>query len=74
MKGIKGSGERSRVVRVKISVTVDEELVRWMEELINRGLFRNRSHAVEIALRRMKRNGVRRVMEELIEGERRDRR
>jgi len=74
MKGIKGNEERSRVVRVKISVTVDEELVRWMEELIKRGLFRNKSHAVEIALKRMKRNGVRRVMEELIEGERRDRR
>jgi len=45
--------ERIQMVRAKISVTIDEELVKWVDEQIRRRRFRNRSHALEWALARV---------------------
>jgi len=41
------------MVRAKMSVTIDEELVKWIDEQIRRRRFRNRSHALEWALARV---------------------
>jgi len=38
------------LVRAKISVTIDREFVRWIDEQIETRRFRNRSHAIEWAL------------------------
>ena len=38
------------MVRVKVSVTIDRELVRWIDKQIETKRFRNRSHAIEWAL------------------------
>ena len=38
-----------------ISATIDEELIRWMSsELKNKTKYRNKSHLIEIALRKFK--------------------
>jgi Arc/MetJ-type ribon-helix-helix transcriptional regulator len=56
------------MVRRKVSVTVDEELVEWMDNLIQRNLFRNRSHVMEEALKHMKQKGIKRILLEKLEG------
>jgi len=38
------------IMKAKISVTVEQEIVDWMDEEIKTQRFRNRSHAVELAL------------------------
>ena len=37
-------------MKQKISVTIDENTVKLLEEIIKSGLFRNKSHAVEFSL------------------------
>lgn len=39
-------------MKSKISVTVDKEIVEWMDKQVETQRFRNRSHAVEVALMR----------------------
>lgn len=39
-------------MKLKISVTVDPDLVRWIDEQVKTQRFRNRSHAVDVALRK----------------------
>jgi len=39
-------------MKSKISVTVDEKIVVWIDEQVKTQRFRNRSHAVELALMR----------------------
>jgi len=41
-------------LRAKMSVTIDIELIHWVEEQITKQRFRNKSHAVEYALLRLK--------------------
>ena len=53
--------------KVKISTTIDEKLVQWIDELVVRGLFRNRSHIVEEALKYVQKNGVEKIIIEKIE-------
>jgi len=38
------------VMKQSISVTVDKELVEWIDKQVETQRFRNRSHAVEVAL------------------------
>ncbi len=40
------------LAKVKVSVTIDRELVRWVEGQVKAKRFRNRSHAIEWALAR----------------------
>ena len=40
------------VMKSKISVTVDKQIVEWMDKQVETQRFRNRSHAVEVALMR----------------------
>lgn len=42
--------EEITVVRAKVSVTIDTELVQWVDEQVKARRFRNRSHAFEWAL------------------------
>ena len=37
-------------MKAKISVTVDKKIVDWIDERVKTQRFRNRSHAVELAL------------------------
>ncbi len=39
------------MARVKITVTIDSEVICRVDELVKRQIYRNRSHAVEVALR-----------------------
>jgi Arc/MetJ-type ribon-helix-helix transcriptional regulator len=39
-------------MKSKISVTVDKQIVEWMDKQVATQRFRNRSHAVEVALMR----------------------
>ena len=38
------------VVRIKTSVTLEKELLEWMDEKIKRGIYASRSHAIRYAL------------------------
>ncbi|MBA7676040.1 hypothetical protein ES703_84280 [subsurface metagenome] len=40
------------MTKVKVSATIDRELVRWVDGQIKTRRFRNRSHAIEWALAR----------------------
>ena len=40
-------------MKQSISVTVDKEIVEWIDEQVKTQRFRNRSHAVEVALRKL---------------------
>jgi len=38
------------IMKAKMSVTVDKKLVEWIDRRVETQRFRNRSHAVELAL------------------------
>jgi len=38
------------IMKAKMSVTVDQKLVEWIDRQVETQRFRNRSHAVELAL------------------------
>jgi Arc/MetJ-type ribon-helix-helix transcriptional regulator len=40
-------------MKSKISVTVDKEIVEWLDQNVKTQKFRNRSHGVELALMKM---------------------
>lgn len=40
-------------MKSKISVTVDKDIVEWLDQNVKTQRFRNRSHGVEVALLRM---------------------
>jgi Arc/MetJ-type ribon-helix-helix transcriptional regulator len=61
MKKRTRTSEPEDVVKSKVSITINEEFVKWMDELIKRGLFRNRSHAIEEVLRFVKKEGIEKV-------------
>ena len=56
------------MVKVKVSVTIESELVNWMDGLVERGLFRNRSHFVEESVTYLKGMGIKRFLMEKLEG------
>jgi Arc/MetJ-type ribon-helix-helix transcriptional regulator len=60
--------ESEAVVKTKVSVTIDQKLVEWIDKLIEKGLFRNRSHIIEEALKFMKKEGVKKILLEKLEG------
>lgn len=37
-------------MKTKISITIDEEKITLIEEILKQGLFRNKSHIIEYAL------------------------
>ncbi len=41
-------------MKVKLSISLDEETIQKIEEQIEKGIFRNKSHAVEFALNKLK--------------------
>ena len=41
-------------MKAKMSVTVEKELVEWIDKQVKTQRFRNRSHAVELALMRFR--------------------
>lgn len=44
--------------RVKVTVTVDKELVEWVDHEVEKRTFRNRSHGFEVAIARLKEKKV----------------
>jgi Arc/MetJ-type ribon-helix-helix transcriptional regulator len=40
-------------MKQKISITIDEETIKMIEETIKEGTFRNKSHAVEFSLNKL---------------------
>jgi Arc/MetJ-type ribon-helix-helix transcriptional regulator len=40
--------------RLKVTATVDQELIEWIDEEVKKKRFRNRSHAIEYALAMLK--------------------
>jgi len=44
------------MVRAKVTVTVDQDLITWVDQLIEEKKYRNRSHAVEYALYELRKN------------------
>lgn len=44
--------------KLKTSVAIDEDLLKWIDKLIKTKRFANRSHAVEYALQKLQENGV----------------
>jgi len=40
--------------KIKTSAAVDENLLSWIDEMIERKRFANRTHAIEYALQRLK--------------------
>ena len=40
-------------MKQKLSISVDEEVVKQIEQKVVEGLFRNKSHALEFAVRRL---------------------
>ena len=48
-------------MKQKLSITIDEETIRYLEETVKTGRFRNKSHAVEFSLNKF-------LMEELKNG------
>ncbi len=46
-------------MKQKLSITVDEELIKLIENTLKDGLFRNKSHVIEYAVNQWLKNGVR---------------
>jgi Arc/MetJ-type ribon-helix-helix transcriptional regulator len=46
--------EALEMVRSRIFCTVREDIVRWVDEQVQKARFRNRSHAIEYALLKLK--------------------
>jgi Arc/MetJ-type ribon-helix-helix transcriptional regulator len=40
--------------RVKVTVTIDRELVEWVDKEVDKRRFRNRSHGFEVAVAELK--------------------
>ena len=40
--------------RVKVTATVDKELITWIDQEVEKRRFRNRSHAIEYAIAKLK--------------------
>jgi Arc/MetJ-type ribon-helix-helix transcriptional regulator len=55
------------LTKIRVYATVDEKLVEWMDDLVRRGLFRNRSHIVEQALKHIKQEGIKQFLLEKLE-------
>jgi Arc/MetJ-type ribon-helix-helix transcriptional regulator len=55
------------LARIRVYVTVDEKLVEWMDDLVKRGLFKNRSHVMDMALNHVKQEGIKRILLEKLE-------
>jgi len=40
--------------KIKTSIAIDEDLLSWIEEMVERKRFANRTHAIEYALQRLR--------------------
>ena len=44
------------LTKVKLSITIDDELVKWIDSMIKQKRFANRSHSIEYAVTQLKEN------------------
>jgi Arc/MetJ-type ribon-helix-helix transcriptional regulator len=44
--------------KARISIAIDKEFLRWIDEMIERGVFANRSHAIHRSLLKLKEEAV----------------
>ena len=51
--------EEQTVARTKITVTINPEVIKKVDTLVREQVYRNRSHAVEVALMRLVKKGER---------------
>ena len=42
--------ERNLTKRVPVTITMDRELYEWIDEMVERGIFKDRTHGVNAAL------------------------
>ena len=56
------------MVRMKVSVTIEEKIVEWINDMVDRGVFRNRSHMMEETLKHVKHEGIKRMLFAKLEG------
>ena len=42
------------MLRMKVTATIDKELVEWLDGEVDKRRFRNRSHAIEYAIAKLK--------------------
>jgi len=47
-----GSDESKK--KARISIAIDKEFLKWIDEMIKKGVFANRSHAIHRALLKLK--------------------
>jgi Arc/MetJ-type ribon-helix-helix transcriptional regulator len=48
---------RKEKAKLKTSVALDEELLKWVDDLIKTKRFANRTHAIEFALQHLRESG-----------------
>jgi len=46
--------EEKAMVKVKLTISINPEVVKWVDEQVKRGHFADRSHAVQYALLKVK--------------------
>ena len=51
--------EEKTVARTKVTVTINPEVIKKIDELVRTQVYRNRSHAVEVALLMLMKKGKR---------------
>lgn len=51
---LKGNNGETRTMKKRISITLDEDLLKWVDEKAESVEFSSRSHVIEVAVARMK--------------------
>jgi len=54
--------ERYEMAKQRLQVTVRDDLVKWMDQEIDKARFGSRSHAIEYALTKLKESKLRRLV------------
>ena len=44
--------------KIKTSIALDEDIVKWIDKMVETKRFANRTHAIEYALTRLKESGL----------------
>jgi Arc/MetJ-type ribon-helix-helix transcriptional regulator len=44
--------------KARISIAIDKEFLKWIDEMIKKGVFANRSHAIHRALFKLREQGA----------------
>ena len=50
--------EPKRELKKRLSITLEEDLIKWMDKEVKKVEYRNRSHLIEVAVTRLKEKDV----------------